>query len=85
LLGIIFLVVIAFVWIAKPPFQAKSGPSAEAAGGIDLAVIPAKAGIAFFVRWRSLPAKRRPRCPFPTQEQRVGKGQRERRLSGYLI
>jgi len=33
LLGIIFLVVIAFVWIAKPPFQAKSGPSAEAAGG----------------------------------------------------
>ena len=33
LLGIIFLGVIAFVWIAKPPFQAKGGPSAEAAGG----------------------------------------------------
>ena len=31
LLGIIFLIVIAFVWIAKPPFQAKAGP--EAAGG----------------------------------------------------
>ncbi|WP_242106793.1 DHA2 family efflux MFS transporter permease subunit [Luteimonas aquatica] len=31
LLGIIFLVVIAFVWIAKPPFVAKAG--AAAAGG----------------------------------------------------
>ena len=31
LLGIIFLVVIAFVWLAKPPFVAKAGP--EAAGG----------------------------------------------------
>ncbi|GAB3376192.1 DHA2 family efflux MFS transporter permease subunit [Lysobacter rhizosphaerae] len=31
LLGIIFLVVIAFVWVAKPPFVAKAGP--EAAGG----------------------------------------------------
>ena len=28
LLGIIFLVVIAFVWIAKPPFSAKAGPAA---------------------------------------------------------
>ena len=33
LLGIIFLVVIAFVWVAKPPFQAKTGHSAEAAAG----------------------------------------------------
>jgi MFS transporter, DHA2 family, multidrug resistance protein len=33
LLGIIFLVVIAFVWVARPPFQAKTGPSAAAAGG----------------------------------------------------
>ena len=31
LLGIIFLVVIAFVWVARPPFVAKAGP--EAAGG----------------------------------------------------
>jgi MFS transporter, DHA2 family, multidrug resistance protein len=31
LLGIIFLVVIAFVWLAKPPFAAKAGPAA--AGG----------------------------------------------------
>ena len=31
LLGIIFLGVIAFVWMAKPPFVAKAGP--EAAGG----------------------------------------------------
>jgi DHA2 family multidrug resistance protein len=31
LLGIIFLVVIVFVWVAKPPFVAKAGP--EAAGG----------------------------------------------------
>ncbi|WP_133479095.1 DHA2 family efflux MFS transporter permease subunit [Cognatilysobacter segetis] len=30
-LGIVFLVVIAFVWIAKPPFAAKAGPAA--AGG----------------------------------------------------
>ncbi|GAB1595844.1 DHA2 family efflux MFS transporter permease subunit [Lysobacter claricitrinus] len=30
-LGIIFLVVIAFVWVAKPPFAAKAGPAA--AGG----------------------------------------------------
>ena len=28
LLGIIFLLVIAFVWIAKPPFAAKLGPAA---------------------------------------------------------
>ena len=28
LLGIIFLVVIAFVWIAKPSFAAKVGPTA---------------------------------------------------------
>ena len=28
MLGIIFLVVIAFVWIAKPPFAAKMGPAA---------------------------------------------------------
>ncbi|GAB3386012.1 DHA2 family efflux MFS transporter permease subunit [Lysobacter fragariae] len=32
LLGIIFLVVIAFVWFARPPFVAKAG-AAEAAGG----------------------------------------------------
>ena len=31
LLGIIFLVVIAFVWLAKPPFAAKIGGAA--AGG----------------------------------------------------
>jgi DHA2 family multidrug resistance protein len=31
LLGIIFLVVILFVWVAKPPFVAKA--SAAAAGG----------------------------------------------------
>ncbi|GAB3091500.1 DHA2 family efflux MFS transporter permease subunit [Lysobacter terrae] len=31
LLGIVFLIVIAFVWVAKPPFVAKAGP--EAAGG----------------------------------------------------
>ena len=31
LLGLIFLAVIAFVWIAKPPFGAKAG--APAAGG----------------------------------------------------
>jgi len=31
LLGILFLVVIVFVWLAKPPFAAK--PSSEAAGG----------------------------------------------------
>ena len=31
LLGILFLVVIAFVWLAKPPFGAKAG--AAAAGG----------------------------------------------------
>src|SRR5207342_1307972 len=37
-----------------------------------------------FLLLRSLPAKRRPRRPFPTQEQRVGKGLRERRSSGYL-
>jgi DHA2 family multidrug resistance protein len=30
-LGIVFLAVIAFVWIAKPPFAAKAG--AAAAGG----------------------------------------------------
>jgi DHA2 family multidrug resistance protein len=30
-LGILFLVVILFVWIAKPPFAAKAG--ASAAGG----------------------------------------------------
>ncbi|MGO4550145.1 DHA2 family efflux MFS transporter permease subunit [Lysobacter sp. 2RAF19] len=30
LLGIVFLIVIAFVWIAKPPFQAKAGPEAAA-------------------------------------------------------
>ena len=30
-LGIIFLIVIAFVWFAKPPFAAKMGPAA--AGG----------------------------------------------------
>jgi len=29
LLGIVFLGVIAFVWIAKPPFQAKAAASAE--------------------------------------------------------
>ena len=28
LLGIVFLLVIAFVWIAKPPFSAKIGPAA---------------------------------------------------------
>ena len=33
LLGIIFLVVIAFVWIAKPPFAAKAGGGAAASGG----------------------------------------------------
>jgi len=33
---------------------------------------------------RLLPAKRRPRRPFPTQEQRVGKGLRERRSASYL-
>jgi DHA2 family multidrug resistance protein len=33
LLGIIFLVVIAFVWIAKPPFAAKPGSGAAASGG----------------------------------------------------
>lgn len=32
LLGIIFLVVIAFVWVAKPPFAAKSGGGAAAGG-----------------------------------------------------
>ena len=31
LLGILFLVVIAFVWMAKPPFTAKAGGAA--AGG----------------------------------------------------
>lgn len=31
LLGIIFLIVIAFVWVARPPFVAKAGPAA--AGG----------------------------------------------------
>ena len=33
LLGIIFLVVIAFVWFAKPPFAAKPGGGAAASGG----------------------------------------------------
>ena len=28
LLGILFLVVILFVWVAKPPFAAKAGPAA---------------------------------------------------------
>ena len=32
LLGIIFLVVIAFVWLAKPPFAAKPGGGAAAGG-----------------------------------------------------
>ena len=32
LLGIIFIAVIAVVWIAKPPFSAKGGPGAEAGG-----------------------------------------------------
>ena len=32
LLGILFLVVIAFVWIAKPPFAAKTGGGAAAGG-----------------------------------------------------
>ena len=32
LLGIIFLAVIAVVWIAKPPFSAKGGPGAAAGG-----------------------------------------------------
>src|SRR4249919_3214269 len=38
----------------------------------------------FFRLLRSLPAKRRPRRPSPTQEQRVGEDLRERRSSGYL-
>jgi DHA2 family multidrug resistance protein len=33
LLGILFLVVIAFVWIAKPPFAAKAAGGAAAAAG----------------------------------------------------
>ena len=33
LLGILFLVVIVFVWFAKPPFAAKMGGGAAAAGG----------------------------------------------------
>lgn len=32
LLGILFLVVIAFVWIAKPPFTAKPASGAVAGG-----------------------------------------------------
>jgi DHA2 family multidrug resistance protein len=32
LLGILFLAVIAFVWIAKPPFAAKSGAAAASGG-----------------------------------------------------
>ncbi|RYG79281.1 MAG: MFS transporter, partial [Alphaproteobacteria bacterium] len=32
LLGILFLVVIVFVWIAKPPFAAKMGGGAAAGG-----------------------------------------------------
>ena len=32
LLGIIFLVVIAFVWFAKPPFAAKMGGGAASGG-----------------------------------------------------
>lgn len=32
LLGILFLVVIAFVWLAKPPFTAKAGPGAASGG-----------------------------------------------------
>ena len=31
-LGIIFLIVITFVWLAKPPFVAKGGPGAAAGG-----------------------------------------------------
>jgi DHA2 family multidrug resistance protein len=33
LLGILFLVVIVFVWFARPPFTAKAGGGAAAAGG----------------------------------------------------
>jgi len=33
LLGILFLVVIAFVWFAKPPFAAKTGGGGAAAAG----------------------------------------------------